>query len=54
MSGNHQPPPPQKKMLREKVAQAPRVNLFIFGVGSAAGWGVRRLHNNVDMFSNPT
>ena len=29
-------------------------NLCFSWVGLAVGWGVRRFHNNVDMFSNPT
>ena len=29
-------------------------NLFFLGVGLALGWGVRRFHNNIYMFPNPT
>ena len=36
------------------MAQIPLFNLFFLGLGLALGWGVRRFHSNIVMFSNPT
>ena len=42
-------------MLRENVAQMQLLTYSNFSwVGMALGWGVRRLHNNIHMFPNPT
>ena len=45
----------RKYLLWEKVAHMPRFFLPIFSwVGLALGWGVRRFHDNIYTFSNPT
>ena len=40
-------------MLWEKVAQMPLLTYFSW-VGVALGWGGRRFHNNIYMFSKST
>ena len=38
----------------EKLAQMPLLTQCFLGWVVALGWGVRRFHNNIYMFSNPT
>ena len=42
-------PTMKHNLMWEKVAQNATFNLFFF-----PGWGVRRIQNNIYMFSNPT
>ena len=48
------PQPTKNNLLRGKVAQTPLFNLIFPWVRLDFGWGVRRFHDDVYMFSNPT
>ena len=44
----------KKKNCCGKSGPSATFNLVFLGVGLALGWGVRRFHSNIYMFSNPT
>ena len=47
-------PNPRKIFTVGKRGLNATFNLVFLGVGLALGWGVRRFHSNIQMFSNPT
>ena len=50
----NQSQPKKNYLLWGKSGPNANFNHFFLGLGLALGWGVRRFHNNIYMFSDPT